>query len=291
MRDYQKDRQYSLIIGNGSSSALEINNLHITFSVRKSSDNKKRPSKARIEIYNLSPEHQKYVEEPFVEVSLSVGYLGIGMGILFQGQVTVAGTRKNGTDVITELEIDSLYKQLNHRLISRTLPAGTTVKSVIESVSKSIEGVNKVIFSGKNIEKSFLDGYPMNGSPREILNEISEAFEIEWQVDTGTLYIMDRGSSYSTDSSKAFVISEFSGMIERPYFDNIEKQRGPKDKIRKARKGVKLKILLNPAIIPGSIIKIEYGDMTGFYKVESLVHTGGYRDTNWETELVCGTML
>ena len=51
------------------------------------------------------------------------------------------------------------------------------------------------------------------------------------------------------DKNKAYVISETSGLIERPYFDQIEKQRGKKDKLRAARNGVKVRILLNPAIV------------------------------------------
>lgn len=290
MRAYQKDRQYVLIIGTGTKQ-VEITNLHITFSVTKSSDNKKRPSKAKVEIYNMSPAHQKMVEDPFVEVTLSVGYIGLGLAPLFQGQVTIAGTRRVGADIVTELQIDSLYKEINYKKISKTVYPGASVKSVIEALVKEMPEVTNAVYSGKNINKTFIDGYPINSSPKVVLNEISEAFDIEWQIDGTILYIMDKGVPYTADKNKAFVISELSGMIERPYFDNIEKQRNPKDKVRKARKGVKLKLLLNPLIVAGSIVKIEFGDMTGYYKVESLVHTGGFRETVWETELTCGTML
>ena len=220
-----------------------------------------------------------------------MGYLETGMHRLFAGQITIAGTEKQGTETVTELQIDTLYTQMNFKTVSKTVPSGVSVRGVIESLVKELPEVSRVVFSGKNIEKTFIDGYPMVGSPRQILNLLGEALQIEWQMDDGTLYIEDAGTSYMKDNSKAFLISETSGLIERPYFDQIEKQRGKKDKLRAARKGVKMKILLNPALVAGSIIKLEYGTMTGYYKVERLIHNGEYLNNTWETELVLGTML
>lgn len=288
---YQVNRQYTLQIGQGKGSGIEITGLHITFKVNKGSDNKRRTNKATVKIYNLSEEHQKYIEAPFVECVLSVGYIGAGMHRLFAGQVTVAGTEKEGTETVTEIQIDSLYTQLNHKTVSKAAPAGVSVKGVIENLVKEMDGVSRVVFSGTNITKSFVDGYPLSGSPRQILNELGEAFELEWQIDDDVMYIQDAGKSYMLNNSKAFKISETSGLIDRPYFDQIEKQRGKKDKLRAARNGLKLKILLNPAIVAGSIVYIEYGDKTGYYKVERLTHSGEYLGNDWTTELVCGTML
>lgn len=288
---YQADRQYVLQVGQGKGSGILITGLHISFKVSKGGDNKRKTNKASVKIYNLSEEHQKYMEAPFVECTLSVGYGDAGLYRLFAGQATVVGTEKQGTETVTEIQIDTLYTELNHKTVSKTAPAGVNIKGVIETLVKEMEGVSRVVFSGKNITKSFVDGYPLVGSPRQIMNEIGEAFEIEWQVDDGVMYIQDSGTSYMTDKTKAFKISENSGLIDRPYFDQIEKQRGKKDKLRAARNGLKLKILLNPALVAGSIIYIEYGDKTGYYKIERLTHNGDYFGNEWCTEIVCGTMI
>ena len=78
---YQVNRQYTLQIGQGKGSGIEITGLHITFKVNKGSDNKRRTNKATVKIYNLSEEHQKYIEAPFVECVLSVGYIGASIFI------------------------------------------------------------------------------------------------------------------------------------------------------------------------------------------------------------------
>jgi len=288
---YQKDRQYSLLIGKQAGVGVEINNLNISFSVTKSSDNKKKPNKANIDIYNLSHDYQTYFEENFIDVVLSVGYAETGMKRLFAGNATIVGTRKSGTDTVTSIQLDSLYSDLNFKTVSRSTPPGVSIRSVLDNLVKDMEGVNRLIASGENVKRTVVDGYPMFGSPRQILNELAEAYEIEWQVDDNVLYVMDGGKSYQEGTKQAFVISEVSGLIERPYYDNVEKRRRSKDKIKEARKGVKFKTLLNPSFVAGGLVKLDYSDFEGFYKIESLKHTGEYYGDVWETELICGTKI
>lgn len=280
-----------MIIGEKGGSGVEINNLNISFSVSKSSNNKKKPNKANIEIFNLSHDYQTYFEDNFIDVVLSVGYSDTGMKRLFAGNATIVGTRKSGSDIITSIQLDSLYNDLNFKTVSRSTPPGVSITSVLDNLIKDMEGVNRLIATGENVKNTVVDGYPMFGSPRQILNELAEAYELEWQVDDNVLYVMDAGKSYQLNDNQAFVISEVSGLIERPYYDNVEKRRRKKDKVKEARKGVKFKTLLNPSLVAGGLVKLDYSDFEGFYKIESLRHTGEYYGDVWETELVCGTKI
>lgn len=289
--DYQRDRIYSLQIGQGKGKGILIENLHIEFDVVKGSDNKKKTNKANISIYNLSEENQRYCDAPFVEAVLSVGYDGLGLKRLFAGQVTLTTTRKQGADVITELSIDTLYTELNNKRVSKTASPGTTVSHVIETVVKEMVGVKRTVMTGSGVNKHFVDGYPITATPREVLNELGEAFDIEWQIDDGILYVQDAGTSYMKSTGKAIVINETSGMIERPYYDTIGKNKGKGDKLRKDRKGLKVKILLNPTLIAGSIVKLDYSTFTGYYKIEQVRHRGGIFSDAWESDLFLGSMI
>ena len=97
----QRDRQYILRVGQGKGTGIEITGLNISFSISKNGDNKKKTNKANVKIYNLSEEHQKYLEASFVEVELSVGHSQAGLYRIFAGQATVVGTEKNGTETVT----------------------------------------------------------------------------------------------------------------------------------------------------------------------------------------------
>jgi len=46
-----------------------------------------------------------------------------------------------------------------------------------------------------------------------------------------------------------------------------------------------MKILLNPDIRAGDVIKLEDTLINGWLKVESLRHTGGWRSSSWYTEI------
>ncbi|MCY1453543.1 hypothetical protein D9M71_705430 [compost metagenome] len=72
-------------------------------------------------------------------------------------------------------------------------------------------------------------------------------------------------------------------MIEAPYRASGDRRRSEKDKAKKP--GVQMKILLNPDIKAGDIIQIEEGLLKGWYRVDSLRHSGGWRSENWSTEI------
>lgn len=297
---FQRDRQYSLVIGTAQN-AVEITGLQISFSVSKTSSNKDRKNKADIQIYNLSKDHQVLFEEKYVAVALSVGYEGTGLKRLFAGQAFSVGTRKSGADTITEIEIEELFQELNFKPLSKLVPAGKTVRNVIEEVVKSVPEISRSIFNGQAINKTVIDGYPICGSPRQILNEISSAYDIDWQIDESTLFISDKDDAYTNSTASAFLIHEQSGLIERPYWDakNVKDPEGRKietidsaGKVRKKtarvkRKSLKFKILLNPAIYAGTILKLEYPEMSGFYKVDEVKHSGDFRSDEWYSEVMC----
>lgn len=287
---YQRNRVYNLIVKQEAGYKLEINNLQIEFDVTKNSDNKKKPSKARVSIFNLPSEYQRYVEAPFVECILQVGYLGLETQQLFAGQVTLAKTKKQGVDIVTTLELDSLYTSINHKKITKTIAPGRTIREVIMAIAVDIPEVTKSVFSGESIKNKVIDGYPLMGSPRQLLTELAQAYDFEWQIDDKTLYINDVDGSHTENKKDVFVISEPTGLVDRPYHETIEKSRGKKDKKKRGRKGVQLTIQLNPAIVAGSTIKIDYEGFTGYYKVESLQSKGSYMGEDWTSELRCVTL-
>ena len=281
---YQKNRAYSVVFGDiNTGDGFEVTNLNVSFDVNKSSDNKNKTNNAVIEIFNLSKEKQKLLEEPYIACILSAGYEDTEVKRLFAGQVTSATTRKSGTDSITQIQMGASYTELNHSTVSKLVAPGRTYKDVITELSKEIPGISRTVFNGVNIQSQVIDGYPLSGTAREMLDEISRAVDVEWQIDDGVLYVADAGETHTDDLATAFLIASDTGMIERPYAVSGDLRRTKKDKAKKG--GVQVKILLNPSIICGSIIKLEDEQFDGFYKVASLRTYGEWRGANWYTEL------
>lgn len=281
----QKDRCYELIIGNSQTTdALSINNLQVTFDISKSTNNKNKTNSAAIEITNLSYDQIKILDTDYPAAVFEAGFLGTGgPKRLFSGQVTNVSTRKSGTDIVTQIQMGTGYTELNHEVLSSIVPPGRTVKDVAEELRKNLPGVSRGVYNGTNLNNEILYGYPLMGTPKEMLDELAQKYSLDWQVDHDTLYVHNNDRGNTENFQEAYVISQYTGLIETPYRVSGDRRRSKKDKVKKP--GVQFKILLNPSIHAGDIIRLEDTLITGWFYVESLRHTGGWRSPGFYTEI------
>ena len=233
---YQKNRAYSVVFGDANTGdGFEVRDLNINFDVNKSSDSKKGQNSCVIEIYNLSKEKQRLLEQDYIACVLSAGYVDTQVKRLFAGQVTSATTRKSGTDTVTQIQMGTAYKELNHETLSKLIPPGKDYKYVIEQLAKDIPGISRVAFNGTNIQSQVIDGYPLSGTPREMLDEIARAIDVEISIDDDVMYVADAGGTHTDDLNTAYVLSRTTGMIERPYAVSGDLRRTAKDKAKRKK--------------------------------------------------------
>lgn len=280
----QRNRQYELIIGDyNSGEGLLVKDLQVTFDISKSSDNKKRTNSASIEVYNLSNDHLKILDTDYPAAVFSAGYLDTG-GVkrLFSGQVTNVSTRKSGADRVTQLQMGTGYTELNHQVLSEFVPEGQSPKDAANRLIKAI-GADRGVFNGTNLNSSLIYGYPLSGTPKEMLDEICEKYACNWQLDDGVVYIHDNDRGNTENFAQAYVISKYTGLIESAYRVSGDRKRSTKDKAKKP--GVQMKILLNSDIRAGDIIRLEDTLITGWFKVDTVRHSGGWRSSGWYTEI------
>lgn len=280
----QRNRQYILIIGDSNSGeALEVTELQVTFDISKSSDNKKKTNSASIEVYNLSEDHIKLLDTDYPAAVFSAGYLDTGgPRRLFSGQVTNVSTRKSGTDRVTQITMGTGYVELNQQVLSEFVPEGQSPKAATERLIRAI-GADRGVFNGTNLNNPLIYGYPLSGTPKEMLDEICEKYACNWQLDDGVVYVHDNDRGNTENFEQAYVISEGTGLIESAYRVSGDRQRSKKDKVKKP--GIQMKILLNSDIRAGDIIRLEDTLITGWFKVESLRHYGGWRSPGWYTDI------
>jgi len=286
MEGQQINRVYELIVGDGKTGeAFQVSNqLQITFDISKSTDNKKRTNSAAIEIYNLNADQIKLLDTDYPAASFSVGYLDAGnIKRIFGGQVNHVSTRKQGTDLVTQLQIGSGYTDLNHSVLSEIVPPGKSVRDVAETLRKALPGVSRGVYNGTNLNNQILYGYPLMGSPKEMLDELASKYALDWQVDDDVLYVKNNDRANNENFNQAYVISKYTGLIENAYRVAGDRKRSKKDKAKKP--GIQMKIMLNPDINAGDIIRLEDTYITGWFRVDSLRHTGGWRSREWATEI------
>lgn len=280
----QETRKYRLIIGDyKSGNGLLVEHLHVTFDISKSSNNKDRTNSAAIEIYNLSDESLKVLDTDYPVAIFEAGYQPIGIKQIFAGEVNLVTTRKQGADRVTQLQIGTAYTDLNHRVLSQLTAPGKTVKDVLEELRANLPGVSRGVYNGTNLNNQVLYGYPLMGTPKEMLNELSEKYSLDWQIEDDVLFVHDNKRANTENFEEAYVVSRYTGLIENAYRVSGDVRRSKKDPVKK--QGVQWRMLLNPNIQAGSIVKLEDTLLSGWYKVDTLRHFGGYREGQWFTEV------
>lgn len=283
----QINRWYELTIGDGKTfEAVTITPpINLTFSVTKSSTALKKQNSAEIEVYNLPDEILKVLDKDYPVAFLKAGYENQEIVTLIKGEVVSVSTRKQGADKVTQILMGSGYVALNHETIQAVVPEGKTVKEVIETLQKEMTGISKGVFSGFNINNKVLYGYSMSGTARETLDNICKTYNLDYNIDNDILYVHDAVGTIDENYSLAPLINESSGLIDLPYETRVEV--GNAKKSIKNKGGVHFKILMNPTLQAGSIVKIESPTINGWYKISDLRHFGGNRINDWYTECKC----
>lgn len=285
------NRGYVLTVGDWKSGdGWRIDNLQIRFDVSKSANEQESKNSAVIEIYNLSPYQIKTLETPYLIADFSVGYHGRQNEItqlqrLFVGEVVRVTTRKNGPDVVTQLELGEGYLELNHSVLSKLVSPGKTVRDVFEEIRTSIPNIARGVYAGTNVTNRVVSGYPLMGEPRRILDKLASTYRVDYRIDDSVLYVNDSDGAINNADDSALLISQESGMIDIPYLVQSNKKRSKEDP--EAKNSTQWKMLLNPDVNPGEIVRLEYLDFTGWYKVDSVRHSGDFRGGDWYTEVRC----
>ncbi len=285
----QADRRYELTIGNyRSGDGTRVTDLQIQFDVSQSADNKKSSNSATVEVYNLSRETLGKLETEFLECTLAVGYRDTGVQTILTGNVVETRTVKRGVDQVTQFILGEGYTALNHKRIKSLVAPGKTKEDVIEEIRKQMPGVARGAYVGTNLSSPILYGYPLNGSPKKMLDRFAKENKLEWRLVNNTLYVSDENGLTSRSTDEAVLISAETGLIDIPFYSSGELEKLDTDP--KRRTGVQFKALINPNVQVGKLIRLESTVMpvlNGFYRVAALRYYGDYRGNDWYMDCVC----
>lgn len=283
----QKDRVYELTVGDTKSGLGFIveSSLQVRFQINKSSDNKRGSNSATIEVYNLSPDHIMALESEYLYCKFSAGYKETGPLVIVEGNVVESSTVKRGTDYVTQLIMGEGYSDLNHTKLKQMVAPGKTNLEVIEEIRSKCPNIARGSYTGEQLNKTTMFGYPLVGTPLHMLQDVCEANRMEFNVSGGVLNISDENGLLTKNQTLAPVVSENTGLIEVPFYTSAQGRKLPKDKRR--RRGVQFKALLNATYNPGYIVKIESKFITGIYRINTARFSGDFRGNDWYVECFC----
>lgn len=250
-----------LIVGKDGD-GLKIQNLRMTFDIRKSSGD--NPNTAVIQIYNLNPEHQTQVIEEWADIQLFAGYEGYER-LIFNGQIRTAIPKVSGTDRIITIESGDGDREILRGFVNKTLEKGCSANDIVLECQKSMFDISTA--HKDELDTSYSRGKTISGRASDVLNEQCLFSDAQWSIQDGQFLFL-QGDSVRPNA--AWLISSETGMLGSP---------------EPTTAGVKVRTLLNPAYLIGGVAKIESLIFTGGVRIETISHRGDNMFGEWVSEI------
>jgi hypothetical protein len=275
--------------------AIDVSALRIRFRVRQ--EDSQKPNNAEILITNPSTATIQKIKKEGQTVSLEAGYeedRGGVRGLIFKGDlIQKRSGRDNPVETYLALLAASGDRAYTYATVSKTLAAGSTFKDQVDVAAESLKkyGIELGYIADLGSQK-MPRARTLFGSTRDLLRDIATATDSSWSIQNQKLQIIKNREKMP---GNVHVINSRTGMVGLPEqtFD-----------------GIMCKMLLNPKIIPGSIIKIDQASVQeqafspnyaaeaqnamipsiaedGMYRVLVAEHTGDTRGLPWYTDVVC----
>lgn len=195
----------------------------------------------------------------------SAGYQGTlgakgNVGVIFDGHIRDVAHKRDQTDIITTIECGDGDKGVRQGAISKSYPAGTKPKKIIEDILKQMPDVEQGSWEKIDELEEIKRPWVACGSCRRELDKLGRTHNFYWSIQDGALEIIP-GDGYIDD---VVVISPKTGMIGVPTLtDN----------------GIRVECLLNPQLRCNRVVEVrsETLEMNGKdsrYRISGLTFSG-----------------
>lgn len=250
-------------IGPINLSGIEVEGLRITFDIKKGP--KLKTNKAKIKVYNMSPDSRGFVQIPVddlklpvLQIQLDVGYGG-DEKILFLGRATAVSTWEP-PNWVTTFEATDGDVQFDLFQYEKKFPTKTPIFVIVNDIlAQSGLDLGSTLPISGHLKKS----RTFSGPPLHILQDLASTHGFAFDVQDEKIRLVPGGFSIVTSS--IIKLDASSGMIGTPRVkDNL----------------VIVDMLINPDVKPGTFITlISVTDklLSGVYLVKKM----SFKGDNW----------
>lgn len=288
--------------------ALDLSQCEFNFYIQRGDT--QTPNTAKIRVYGLQAATMHRLDNSptseFTRVVLQCGYRGLDgetptIGSIFEGNIkyTRRGFEENQANPYVDIvggDGDSAY---NFAVVNTTLAAGATPDDHIDAVVGAMGAVKP-----DGVTKGYIPpmtgtlprGKPLFGMARDVMRDLARNQYATWSIQDGQLQLLPANGALPDE---AIELNSGTGLVDFP---------------QQTVNGLQVKALINPAIKIGSLIKIDNAkiqkfayslntgatgvnallaqtslktDADGVYRVLWTEHTGGTRQNEWYTDMIC----
>ncbi len=264
------NRRVAVQFGLPGDDGLRIEGLRVSFRVEHTAE--RAPSKASIEIYNLSKTTRGRISAPGATVSLFVGYSPTPR-LVFTGKPVRGGVQlqTKGPDRVLRIDATDGGLAFASNVLVLSYVANTPVQRLLTDILAATGWGRGFVAP---IPGTFPSGTTLLiGRPAELMDNLAARIAADWFVRDNALYVVPRGQTVPGEA--AYVVSSTLGNL-------IGVPVGTKE-------GVRVRTLIDASLRPGRLVSLRSASVPdGTYAVRDAVFTGdsGY-DANYYVDLVC----
>lgn len=269
------DRQYRMSAGPPGSVGFEIGGtspyaLHISFSVQK--QELESSNTAKVQVWNLNKQNLATLEAENCFLLLKAGY-GNTLPVILSGTVSHTSTRKDGSDMLTEIEVVDGLMEVRDTWVSMSYAGLVNTKKILDDTAAQM-GLT-VTYSYNATFADIPNGFSFVGQAKNALSKACAVSGLEWSIQNGALQIKKPGDVMNRE---VYVIGPETGLIEIPERVQISSS----DDAGTPQMGYDLVYLLNGAIGVGDYVQVQSKYLTGFFRVYSLEIDGDNLSGAWQ---------
>jgi hypothetical protein len=270
----------SVTIGSPGAGGLKVSDLRIKFSVKK--DDGKDTNSASIDIFNLSPESRKLIDDIDELVFLSAGYRdGNGEESVFIGNISNITHLREPPEIVTRIEAQDGAKEILEKKTALSFDAGISGREVLRKALQAFSIPNNLNILSFT-DKSYAHGFSFSGSASKALDKITKFLDLEWSIQSNEIRIIPFDGN---DGSRAALISPLTGMIGSPQEHKFSELKAKGKSKTNKKPGWKVESLLQPKIVPGGKVYLESREIpkNSLFTVVNVKHTGDTHSGDWKT--------
>lgn len=201
------------------------------------------PNVARIGIFNLKDSSTQPAFYVGKTVTLSAGYVGSSIYVLFKGQILQArNLRADVTDKVLAILATDGSEPRNYAVVNKTLSAGHTHYDRAMACFEPMKalGITLGYIDKDALSKvKFLRGAALFGSAKDWLRQTSTATRTSWSIQNGKLQILANDKALPGGE---IVLNSRTGLVGLPV---------------QTIQGIEGAALLNGQIVPGRVVRID----------------------------------
>lgn len=255
---------------------VDLSQLRIKFDLLKTSQ--VEPNEAEITVYNLTKATYDKISKVDNLVILKAGYEDEGGAkTVFIGNITNGQYIREGVETRMVLTCFDGHKDFRTIPVSLSYKKGTAVTTILNDILSRIP----IAVARQTIipPSTYSSGYSFIGRAFDALTEVLNRVGLTYSIQNNEIYILQHSETVDPRATK---VTPQSGLIETPVSltttngNNTE----PIDKKRFAAR-----TLLNPSLLPNSLVDITSKTANGFFKVQTIRQIGDSWEGDFESRM------